>query len=98
MKEVKIDVKIVLAWVLQARRNEKNSGESYELWNIVGHHGWLSKKFFHFKSSRTARKTNICSNAISIINRCLLRNSLEPDLKVSKFLRFIEVSSLRLKS
>ena len=25
--------------------------------NIAGHHGWSTKKIFHFKSSKTARKT-----------------------------------------
>ena len=73
----------------------------YELWNIVGHHGWPTKNFFHSKSPKTARKTNICRRQvmqISIINRCLLRNSLESDLKVSKFLMFFEVWSLDWKS
>ena len=29
----------------------------YQLWNIVGHHGWPTKNIFHFKSSKRARKT-----------------------------------------
>ena len=33
---------------LQARGNEKNS-RGYQLCNIVGHHGWPTKKTFHFK-------------------------------------------------
>ena len=45
----------------EAHRNEKQSGEEgYKLWNFVGHHGWLTEKNFHFKLSKTARKTNIC--------------------------------------
>ena len=43
----------------QARRNEKISGgEGWQLWNIVGNHDWPTKKFFHFKSFKTARKTS----------------------------------------
>ena len=38
-------------------RNEKNSGGVYQLRNIAGHHGWPVKKIFHFKLSKTARKT-----------------------------------------
>ena len=30
---------------------------SYQLLNIVGHHGWPTKKNFGFKSSTTDRKT-----------------------------------------
>ena len=42
----------------QARRNEKTSGGGgYQLCNVVGHHGWPTKKIFHFKSSKTASKT-----------------------------------------
>ena len=29
----------------------------YQSRNIVGHHGWPTRKIFHFKSSKTARKT-----------------------------------------
>ena len=29
----------------------------YQLCIIVGHHGWPTKKIFHFKLSETARKT-----------------------------------------
>ena len=32
-------------------------GGGYELLNIVGHYGWPTNKIFHFKSSKTARKT-----------------------------------------
>ena len=42
----------------QARRNEKNSvGGGYQLCNIFDQHGWLAKKFFHLKLSKTAKKT-----------------------------------------
>ena len=56
----------------QARRNENNSrgggGGGYQLCKIVGHHGWPTKKMFHFKSSKTARKTklNICRKVTKI--------------------------------
>ena len=43
--------------IIQARGNEKNSGGCYELWNIVGHHDWPTKKILHFKSSKTAKNT-----------------------------------------
>ena len=36
---------------------KKNSGGVYQLRNIAGHHGWPIKKIFHFKLSKTARKT-----------------------------------------
>ena len=32
-------------------------GGVYQLCNIVGHHGYLTKKIFHFKSSKMARET-----------------------------------------
>ena len=32
-------------------------GGGYQLCNIVGHHGWSTKKIFHLKSSKTAKKT-----------------------------------------
>ena len=32
-------------------------GGGHQLCNIVGHHGWAKKQIFHFKSSKTARKT-----------------------------------------
>ena len=35
-------------------------GGGCELWNIAGHHGSPRKKIFHFKSSKTTRKRNIC--------------------------------------
>ena len=41
----------------QARRNEKKILGDYQLCIIVGHHGWPTKKIFHFKLSETARKT-----------------------------------------
>ena len=37
--------------------NEKNSGGGYQSRNIVGQNGWPMRKIFHFKLSRTARKT-----------------------------------------
>ena len=39
----------------QARRNKKKipgGGGGYQSRNIVGHHGWLAKKIFHFKSPK----------------------------------------------
>ena len=30
--------------------------EGYLIWNTVSHHGWPTKKFFDFKSSKRARK------------------------------------------
>ena len=48
---------LIIIIIAQARRNEKNSGGGYELWNIVGHHNWPTKKILHFKSSKTVKKT-----------------------------------------
>ena len=54
----------------QARRNENNSRGGYQLCKIVGHHGWPTKKMFHFKSSKTARKPklNICRKKVMKIS------------------------------
>ena len=38
-------------------QNWKKFWGGYQVWNMVGHHGWPIKKIFHFISSKRARKT-----------------------------------------
>ena len=48
-------IKIILKYNLTLLKQENI--QVYQVWNIVGHHGWPTKKIFHFKSSKRARKT-----------------------------------------
>ena len=55
-KVLKTINKITWNEIMHARRYEKILW-GYHVWNIAGHHGWLTKKIFYFKSSKMAKKT-----------------------------------------
>ena len=54
---------IGLLW--QASRNEENSRVGYQLWNIVGHHGWPTKKKVFFSNSlKWLEEHDICKRQV----------------------------------
>ena len=79
----------------------KNILRCYQLWNIVGQHGWPTRNIFISSRLKRLEKLTICRRQviyISIINRYLLRNYLESVLKVFTLLWSFEVWSLGLMS